>query len=232
MLHAMDASRKKKLIIIGAVLLTVAVGMSFAWRYTGLRDIVTVENTVEAIETISGKWWAPILIALLYTPASLIMFPRPLLTLASAVAFGPWKGFAVAMAGVVFSAFVLYLAGRQVKKKTVSRIAGPKIERISKMLGKKGFLTIAALGMVPAAPFSVEMIVAGALRIPLLDLLLGVALAHLPGTIGTTLLGGQVVAAFTEGEQINRGIIAAVAIGFVAIAFFSHRMWKRMEAAA
>lgn len=138
---------------------------------------------MEAIETISQKWWAPILIALLYTPASLIMFPRPLLTLASAVAFGPWS-----------------------------------------------FLAIAAVGMVPAAPFSVEMIVAGALRIPLLDLLLGVALAHLPGIIATTVLGDQVVAAFTDGREINRGIIAAVVIGFVAIGFFSHRMWKRMEA--
>lgn len=228
----MDASRNKKLIIAAAVLLAITLAMSLAWRFTGLRDIVTVENTVEAIETISGKWWAPILIALLYTPASLIMFPRPLLTLAAAVAFGPWKGFAVAMGGVVFSAFVLYLAGRQVKKKTVTRIAGPRIERLSKLLGRKGFLAIAALGMVPAAPFSVEMIVAGALRIPLLDLLLGVALAHLPGTIGTTVLGGQVMAAFREGESINHGIVAAVVIGFVAIGFFSHRMWKKMEAAA
>jgi uncharacterized membrane protein YdjX (TVP38/TMEM64 family) len=84
---------------------------------------------------------------------------------------------------------------------------------------------------VPAAPFSVEMIVAGALRIPLLTLLLGVALANLPGTIGTTLLGDQVVAALSHGREINRGIIAAVVIGFVAIGFFSHRMWKRMEAA-
>ena len=228
----MDASRRKKLVIAASVLLAVLVAMSLAWRYTPLRDIVTVENTVEAIETISGKWWAPILIALLYTPASLIMFPRPLLTLASAVAFGPWKGFAVAMGGIVTSAFILYWAGRQVNKKTVSRIAGARIERLSKMLGKKGFLAIAAVGMVPAAPFSVEMIVAGALRIPLLDLLLGVALAHLPGTIGTTVLGGQVMAALTDGREINRGVIAAVVIGFVAIAFFSHRMWKRMEAAA
>lgn len=227
----MDASRRKKLIIVAAVLLAVTVGLSLAWRFTGLRDIVTVENTVEAIETISGKWWAPVLIALLYTPASLIMFPRPLLTLASAVAFGPWKGFAVAMAGVVSSAFFLYMAGRQVQKKTVSRIAGPRIERLSRLLGKKGFLAIAAVGMVPAAPFSVEMIVAGALRIPLLDLLLGVALAHLPGTIGTTVLGGQVMAAFREGESVNRGIIAAVVVGFVAIGFFSHRMWRKMEAA-
>ena len=227
----MDAKRKKRLIIFGAVLLAAAVGMSLAWRYTGLHDIVTVENTVEAIETISSKWWAPIVIALLYTPASIIMFPRPLLTLASAIAFGPWKGFAVAMCGIITSAFVLYWTGRQIDKKTVTRIAGPRIERLSRMLGKKGFLAIAAVGMVPAAPFSVEMVVAGALRIPLITLLLGVALAHLPGTIGTTVLGDQGVAAFSHGREINRGIIAAVVIGFVAIGFFSHRMWKKMEAA-
>lgn len=227
----MDTRHRKKLIIVAAALLAVAVAMSLAWRHTALREIVTVENTVDAIETISSKWWAPILIALLYTPASVIMFPRPLLTLASAVAFGPWKGFAVAMSGIVTSAFLLYSAGRMIKRQTVTRIAGPRIERLSKMLGKKGFLAIAAVGMLPVAPFSIEMIVAGALRIGLVQLLLGVALAHLPGTIGTTLLGDQVVAAFSEGREVNRGIIAAVVIGFVAIAFFSHRMWKRMEAA-
>ena len=73
----MDAKRKKRLIIFGAVLLAVAVAMSLAWRYTPLRDIITIENTVELMEGISTKWWAPFLIALLYTPASLIMFPRP-----------------------------------------------------------------------------------------------------------------------------------------------------------
>jgi phospholipase D1/2 len=227
----MEASRRKKLIVFGAVLLALAVGMSLAWRFTGLRDIITVENTVDAIETISGKWWAPIMIALIYTPSSVIMFPRPLLTLAAAIAFGPWKGFAVAMSGIVSSAFFLYWSGRQIDKKTVSRIAGPRVERLSKMLGRKGFLAIAAVGMVPAAPFAVEMVVAGALRIPLRDLLLGVALAHLPGTIGTTVLGDQVVAALSHGREVNRGIIAAVVIGFIAIGIFSHRMWKKMEAA-
>lgn len=228
----MDAKRKRWLIALGAGFLLIVIGLSLAWRYTPLREVITIENVVGFFDEFSGKWWAPIALALLYTPASLVMFPRPLLTMAAAAVFGPVKGFVIAMVGVAASAVILYFIGQRIQEKTMRRLAGPKIDRLTRMLRKQGFMAIAALGFVPVAPFSVEMIVAGALRVRLRDLVLGVIVAHLPGTIATTLLGDQVAAAFRGGREVNRVIIVVAVLVFVAMAFFARRMWQRLEAQA
>jgi len=227
----MDAKRKRWLIALGAGILLLAIGLSLAWRYTPLREIITIANVVGFIDDFSGKWWAPIVLALCYTPAAVIMFPRPLLTMAAAAVFGPFKGFAIAMAGVLVSTLVFYFIGQRIKEKTMRRLAGPKIDRLTRMLRKEGFMAIAAIGFVPVAPFSIEMIVAGALRVRLRDLLLGVAVAHLPGTIATTLLGDQVAAA-ARGRGINPMVIVVAVAMFAAMIYIARRMWRRMEAQA
>lgn len=228
----MDARRKRWLIALGAGLLLLAIGLSLAWRYTPLREVVTIENVVGFIDEFSGKWWAPLVLALFYTPASVIMFPRPLLTMAAAAVFGPVKGFAIAMAGVLVSALVFHFIGRRIQEKTMRRLAGPKIDRLTGLLRKDGFMAIAAVGFVPVAPFSIEMIVAGALRVRLRDLLLGVAVAHLPGTVATTILGDQVAAAFRGGREVNRLVIALAVAVFAAMIYVARRMWRRLEAQA
>jgi phospholipase D1/2 len=228
----MDATRKRRLLIATAAVAAVAVALSLAWRYTALAEVVTLGNAVGLIESFSAKWWAPFLLALFYTPASMIMFPRPLLTLAAALVFGPWKGFTIAIGGVVLSAFILYSIGRRVKESTVRRLAGPRIDRLTRLLRREGFMAIAAVGFLPVAPFSIEMIVAGALRVRLRDLLLGVTVAHLPGTILTTLLGGQFNAALRHGQEINRAVIALVVVVFITLFFVTRHLWRRMEAQA
>ena len=228
----MDAKRKRWLIALGAGLLLAAIGLSLAWRYTPLREVITISNVVAFIDDFSGKWWAPLALTLFYTPASVIMFPRPLLTMAAAAVFGPLKGFAIAMAGVLASALVFCLIGRRIQEKAVRRLAGPKVDRLTRLLRKEGFMAVAAVGFVPVAPFSIEMIVAGALRVKLRDLLLGVAVAHLPGTIATTLLGDQVAAFFRGGREVNRFVIVLSVAVFLAMAYFARRMWRRLEAQA
>ena len=51
------------------------------------------------------------------------MFPRPLITLAAVVAFGPWLGFLYALIGILVAAAVAYYAGR-LRRDTVRRLAG------------------------------------------------------------------------------------------------------------
>ena len=74
----------------------------------------------------SGRctWWAPVAIVLAFTPASFVMFPRQIITVAAAVAFGPIKGWLLSVSGVVLAALVGWAIGRQLNEQRVKRWAG------------------------------------------------------------------------------------------------------------
>jgi uncharacterized membrane protein YdjX (TVP38/TMEM64 family) len=222
---------ENRLVQVGLAFAAIAIALALAWRYTDLSEVVTVEAVLGWIEAFSGMAWAPFALALAYTPASVVMFPRPLLTLAAVVSFGPWKGFAVAMSGIVLNALVGYFLGRQLDEKRVKRWGGPRFSRVAKALKKEGFLPVTLVGLLPVAPFFAEMLAFGALRLKLRHVLPGVALANLPGTLATTVLADQVAAVLSQERTLEPWIVVAVLAAMVAIAFFTHRAWRRMEGA-
>ena len=217
---------------VALAFVAVAIALTLTWRYTDLSEVVTVEAVLGWIEAFRGKAWAPFALALAYTPASVVMFPRPLLTLAAVVSFGPWKGFAVAMSGILVSALVGYFLGRQLDEKRVRRWGGPRFDRVAKALKKEGFLPVTLVGLLPVAPFFPEMMAFGALRLKLRHVLPGVALANLPGTLATTVLADQIAAVLAHDRALEPWIVVAVVLAMGAIAFFTHRAWKRMQAVA
>lgn len=225
-----DTDRKK--LIRGAIVVAAVIAAVTAiWRLTPLSEWVTAERVIEWVETFSRAWWAPYAVVLLYTPAAMVLFPRALLTVAAAVAFGPVKGFIVAMAGVLLSTVIGYFAGRQLDPERVKRWGGPRMEKVRKGLRKEGFLAVATLGLVPIAPFTVLVVAFGALRLKLWQVLAGVALAHLPGTIGSTLMGDQVHAMLSDDRTLNPVVIGGVVVTMVVVALTTHRLWKRMQPA-
>lgn len=216
-------------IVTAAALVLVA--LTVAWKFTPLADIITAEAMIEWVESFASRWWAPYALLLVYTPASLILFPRALLTVAAAVAFGPWKGFAVAMGGVLLTALLGYIAGRQLNPDIVKRYGGKKMDRVGKAMRKEGFVTVATVGLVPIAPFFVEMLAFGALRLKLWHVLLGVTLANTPGLLGGTLLGDQLHAVLSSDRTLNVWVVAGVVAMMAFIGFATHRLWVRMQAA-
>jgi len=222
---------RNPLLLWGAAVLTLAGAATLAWRFTPLADAVNAEAVVDWVETFARYWWAPYAVALLYTPASFVMFPRALLTMAAAVAFGPWKGFAVAMGGIAINTMVAYGLGRTLDARVVKRLGGHKLDRVGNAIRREGFLAVATVGLLPVAPFLVVCMGFGTLRMKARDVLLGVLLAHLPGTVASTLLGDQVAAALAHDRAINGWIVAGVLVFMAAVAWVTRRWWKRMQAA-
>ena len=216
------------LTIAGSIVLTIA--LALVWRYTPLADMATPRDVIGWFRGVSGTVWAPVAIIAAHLIASIVMFPRPLLTIAAVVAFGMWWGFAYSMIGVLISAAAGWYAGRLFDEKRIKRMAGPRLQPITRMLKKEGLIACTLVRLLPVAPFTVESVVAGALRVKLWHLLTGTALGMLPGMIGTTVLGDQIAAAFTEGREMNRWIIAGAIAAMLALFYVTHRIWKRMEA--
>ncbi|HUP97535.1 MAG TPA: VTT domain-containing protein [Usitatibacter sp.] len=220
------ASKKRPFAIVGAV--AAIASLALIWRYTPLANVVTSENVIAFTESFAQYWWAPLLLMLAYTPASMIMFPRPLITMAIVVTFGPWEGLVYAMSGVLLAAALGYMLGRLVNRGRVRRIAGPRLNRISQVLQHRGIIAVALVRFVPIAPYQVVNIVMGAMRVKLRDFLVGTFLGMLPGALAATVLSDQVAAALRDPAKINGWLIAAAVCGFAALAYFGHRMLDRM----
>lgn len=225
-----DLSKNPLLRIFAGCVLACLV-LAAAWRWTPLNEYVTTERVVAWVDGFSGYWWAPFALAFAYTPASVAMFPRPLLTLAAVVAFGPYEGFAVAMGGVLLNALILYAIGRFGAKEKIEKWGGPRLARVGKLLRKEGLVAVATVGLVPVAPFVIEGLAFGALRLKLRHVLPGVALAMLPGMLAAVLIGHQLAAALSADRSVNRAIIVGTVLGMVAIAFCTRRYWGKLQAA-
>ena len=203
--------------------------LAAAWRFTPLADIVTAEKVIAWAHAFGSQWWAPLVVMLAYTPACFVMFPRPLITLAAVVAFSPWLGFAYALTGIVASAIVTYYAGKRMRRETVRRLAGRNLDAMVEVLKKRGLLALTLLRLVPMAPFAVEGMVAGAVGLKLWHLALGTAIGMLPGTLTTTVFGGQLESALSGGG-FNWWIVGGAAAALLAGVWYVRRWFIRMAA--
>lgn len=203
------------------------VALAATWRYTGLHDIVTPAHVVAWAWRMRQMPGAAVLLVLSYTVAAAIMFPRALLTLATVIAFGPLLGTAYCALGVMVAAMVYYAVGRYGSKDWVAKLAGDKTEALGELMRTHGVAAIFALNMVPAPPFVVQSIMAGALRVPTLHYMLGSFLGMLPTVLGWAFFGRQIAASLEEGEGVSLWAVALVVVAMVAITIAVRRWFAR-----
>jgi phospholipase D1/2 len=193
------------------------------WQFTPLAEYLD-GNRITGWAREAGKaWWVPIVTVLAFTPASYVMFPRPLITLFAVIAYGPIWGFIIAMSGIQIAAWTSYVAGKRLDPNTVRRMAGAKLDKILQVLRRRGLLAMTALRLVPLAPFAVEGIVAGAIRMRMWEFLLGTAIGILPGTLTSTVFGDQLSTWLDDPGRINYWAIALVLLLLGGASWFVRR---------
>ena len=207
-----------------ALIVLIVAGLAAAWRYTPLSQYVSAERSIAWAQSVGDVPWAPLVVMLAYTPACFVMFPRPLITLFAVIAFGPVLGFVYSIVGILGAALATYFAGRALPADTVRHIVGEKLNDMTDVLRRRGLLACFAMRIVPAAPFVVEGIAAGAVRISLRDFSLGTVLGMAPGTLTTAVFGDQIQTALEDPSRINYWLIGAV-VGFFAILILIVRRW-------
>jgi phospholipase D1/2 len=208
--------------VLGMVL---AVGaLAALWRYTPLAAWTDASMVAEWAEVFSAARWAPLLVLLAYTPASLVLFPRPIITLFAVISFGIWAGFLLAFIGILIAAAASYYLGRKLNRGLVRRIAGTRLNRLSQVMRRRGLLAMTAIRLVPIAPFAVVNIVAGAIRVPLRHFMIGSALGILPGTLVATVFGDQLASGLRNPASINVWLIVTAA-AVLAVATWGVKRW-------
>jgi phospholipase D1/2 len=206
-----------------AMTILIVAGLTAMWQFTPVGAAFSPARVTHWAQAFADRAWAPLIVLAAFTPAAMLMFPRPLITLFAVVAFGPWLGFVYAMGGILISALFTYWLGTRMDRSTVRRLAGPRLNRMLDVLRRRGLVALTALRLVPLAPFTIEGIVAGAIRIPLRDFTIGTALGMLPGTLAATVFGDQLQIALRDPAEVNLWIVGGVVVALTAATLLVRR---------
>jgi phospholipase D1/2 len=174
--------------------------------------------------------FAPLLVVATYVVAGVVAFPVLVLIVATAAIFGPWFGFVYALLGVIASALFTYLIGSWLGRDLLIRAFGTRCERVRKEMDKRGVLAVAAIRLVPVAPFTVVNLMAGACSIALVDYVAGTLIGMLPGLIVISALGHQVVAMLTTLSVRDAAVLALLVLAWLTLVLGAQAMvgrWKR-----
>ena len=191
-------------LVAGPVLL-----LGVAWRYTPLASFLDPQTFSASLQSVNGAW-GPAMALGLFMVLGLLAFPVNVLIVATAAAFGIWPGLLYAAVGALVSAFLTYLVGRRAGPDVLRKFMGPRINRISRSIARNGIMAVTMVRLMPVAPFTLVNLVAGAIRIPMLDYMAGTALGLAPGLLLMTALGDRLL-------RIMQDPSLADIIGFVLV---------------
>ncbi|HSE39768.1 MAG TPA: VTT domain-containing protein [Acidobacteriota bacterium] len=209
------------------IFLALIILLTASWYWTPLRNLVDPKFLAERAAAAKDFPHSVLVVTASYLLGSLILFPITILMLATIFLYGPVWGFGYSLFGSVLAAAFTYVIGRKLARNRVRQLAGNKLNRISKLIAKKGLLTIVIARMLPIAPFSIVNVVAGASHIRFLDFILGTAIGMLPGLIGMTLFGNSLKSAVRDPDPISILILIFV-IG--SLLFLAAMIKKRLGA--
>jgi phospholipase D1/2 len=194
------------------------------WTFTPLRHLITLDALLAEIDSIRGSVWTPLGVLVAFVGGGLLMVPVLLLIAVSAIAFGPLFGFVYASIGVFASASCSFAIGRLVGRELVRRIAGPRLNRIGQRLARSSILTVAAVRMLPIAPFTLVNLVAGAMHVRYRDYMVGTALGMIPGILMMTLFGVSIDRVLRGGDWDGIALVA-LSIGALACVGWKLQRW-------
>jgi phospholipase D1/2 len=174
----------------------------------------------------SGAGLATVLLG--YTIATLLLVPVNLLIALSAATFGPAAGLLYALSGSLVAALSQFGLGRLLGRDLVHQVGGRKVAAVNRYLGRRGFLTVSALRMLPIAPFALINLVAGASALGWLDFALGTLLGMAPGILLMTLLGDRLGAWLRQPDPASFALLTAAALLALLGAWLLQR-WRQRE---
>jgi phosphatidylserine/phosphatidylglycerophosphate/cardiolipin synthase-like enzyme/membrane protein DedA with SNARE-associated domain len=219
--HRPRAARR---IVVVTALLLAATALTAAWRWGPLGEWLDIDTLRTLGAAVERSMLAPLYVLASYVAASLVAMPITLLILATTLVFGPLTGVAYALAGSLAGAAVTFWIGRALGRGTVRRLAGKRLNALSRLLARRGVLAVLTVRILPVAPFTVVNLVAGAAQVRPRDFLLGTAFGMAPGIVAVSLFSGRLSAIVMEPSAANLAWLA-LALAVIAGAGFMLYRW-------
>jgi phosphatidylserine/phosphatidylglycerophosphate/cardiolipin synthase-like enzyme/uncharacterized membrane protein YdjX (TVP38/TMEM64 family) len=213
-------------------LLLLAGGLTLAWRFTDLSEVIGPDRLGQWMAAIGNGPWTAALVVLIFLLAGALAIPVNILILATSAAFGPWWGALYSALGALASALALYSVGARFGQGPFHRLLGDRWRRSLESVRERGVLAVVGLRAVPVAPFTVVNLAAGASGIRLADFMLGTVIGMAPGLALLAAMGDRVVQLVSRPTLYQFGLLAVCAMLWIGLAFsaqalLSHRGGRR-----
>jgi uncharacterized membrane protein YdjX (TVP38/TMEM64 family) len=150
---------------------------------------------------------APIIFAIAYVAATVLLVPGSLLTLAGGALFGVVRGTIIVLIAASLGASAAFLIARYLARDRVARRVqkDPRFAAIDRAIGASGLKIVALLRLSPVVPFNLLNYALGITSVRFVHYLIGCA-AMLPGTLLYVYYGRVIgdVAALAAGARVER----------------------------
>ena len=186
-----------------------------------------MDRVAAAVAVLRTEPLTPLWVLGVYVLASLTAMPITVLIVVTALVFGPAAGFAYALTGSLLASGVTFALGRTLGRDTVRRLAGARLNELSRRLGNGGVLAVLVLRLVPVAPFTLVNLVSGATHLRARDFLFGTALGMTPGIFAVTVFSDRLAVALQHPSSVTLGLLAGAVILIAAGTFAVYRWLAR-----
>ncbi len=213
--RSQERSRVSWRVVALLIFVVAMAALALAWRTTGIAGAFDVEGVFQYLAGASEEPWVLVLIPVIFVLAGFLLIPVTALIALTAAIFGGLVGGLLSFVGAMGSAAASYALGRYLGRDVVRRLAGRRLNSLSRRLAKRGLLAVLAVRLLPIAPYTLVNVVAGASHLGWRDYLLGTALGLLPGLVLTSAFVDRAIAAVRSPNLLT---VATLAVLLLAIA--------------
>ncbi len=220
-------SRGRRFLQSGGLLLIVLL-VAAIWRWRELEPWIHPRAISAFARLLRDDPLAPLVVVAAYLLGGTLMVPVLLLVIATTLVFGFRAGIAYALLGGVTGAAFGYAFGRLLGRDLVRRVAGPRLNRVSRRLARDGATAVARARLLPLAPFTTVNLIAGASHLPFGKYLVGTALGMLPGIVMLALFADRLRLAIRAPALTSFATLAVVVALLLAIGWWLRRYYARL----
>jgi phospholipase D1/2 len=159
----------------------------------------------------------------------MLLFPVTVLIAVTGLLLGPWAGWFIAILGCMASGWVGHAAGLWLGGSSVRHISSRAFRAVSRALKDQGIVAVAALRMVPLAPYTVVNMAMGAAGVTARTFLAGTFIGMLPGTFVLTMLGDRLREAWHAPEPANMVLVLLLVVLWLGFAFVLQQLVVRLR---
>ncbi len=203
---------KSKIVLLALIALAV---IALLWLLPVREWLVLLQTQIKSYGVL-----APVIYALVYIVATLLLIPGSVLTLGAGPLFGFWQGLLIVIISANFAALCAYLLARTALRQRVAAWAAgnPKFAALDRAIGQNGFKMVLLSRLSPAFPFTLLNYFLGLTTVSPGAYVLANLIGMLPGTFLYVYLGTTASDALAGGgsQSVAWGQYALRIVGLLA----------------